>query len=114
MNAAWFALAPECGCTFACSAPNSAHARVAREVLGVVDDEVAAVVALGRVALGVLVGEHRALRLEHRARREVLRRDQLDRGVLALELALDDVGDLGIGASPAVTSSIDLLGLRWR
>ena len=71
---------------------------VAREVLGLVDDEVAAVVALGRVALGVLVGEHRALRLEHRGRREVLRRDQLDRGVLALELAPDDVGDLGIGA----------------
>ena len=42
-------------------------APVAGEVLGVVDHVVAAVVALGRIALGVLVGEHRALRLEHRA-----------------------------------------------
>ena len=57
-----FALAPECGCTLACSAPNSSQARVAGELLGLVDDEVAAVVALARVALGVLVGEHRALR----------------------------------------------------
>ena len=76
------------------------RARAPREVLGLVDHDVAAVVALGRVALGVLVGEHRALRLEHRRRREVLRRDQLDRGVLALELAPDDVGDLG-GSSSA-------------
>ena len=78
-------------------AEQRARAR-AREFLGVVDDEVAAVVALAGIALGVLVGEHRALRLEHRRRREVLRRDQLDRRVLALELAPDDVGDLGIGA----------------
>ena len=70
---------------------------VAGELLGLVDDGVAAVVALGRVALGVLVGEDGTLRLEHRRRREVLRRDELDRGVLALDLAADDVGDLGVG-----------------
>ena len=38
-----------------------------REVLGVVDDEVAAVVPLPGIALRVLVGEHRTLRLEHGA-----------------------------------------------
>ncbi len=37
------------------------------ELLGLVHDEVPAVVPLGRVALGVLVREHRALRLEHGA-----------------------------------------------
>ena len=47
MYAAMFALAPECGCTLAWSAPNSAQA-VARELLGVVDDVVAAVVPLPR------------------------------------------------------------------
>src|SRR5262249_62154226 len=67
-------------------------------VLGVVDDVVAAVVALAGVALGVLVGEHRALRLEHCRRREVLGRDQLDRRVLPLDLAADDAGDGRVGA----------------
>ena len=37
-----------------------------RERLGDVDELAAAVVALARIALGVLVGHHRALRLEHR------------------------------------------------
>ena len=69
---------------------------LAGQLLGLVDHQVAAVVALARVALGVLVREHRALRLEHRGRGEVLGRDQLDRGVLALTLAPDDVGDRGI------------------
>ena len=96
------ALAPECGCTLACSAPNSAQRAVAGELLGLVDHVVAAVVALARVALGVLVGEDRALRREHRRRREVLRRDELDRGVLALDLAPDDLGDLGIGGGERV------------
>ena len=104
--AAMLALAPECGCTLAWSAPNSSHRRVAGELLGLVDHEVAAVVALARVALGVLVGEHRALRREHRGRGEVLRRDELDRGVLALGLAPDDVGDLGIGRGAARRSSV--------
>src|SRR5258708_31118794 len=49
------------------------------------------------MALGVLVGETGSLRLDHRRRREVLRGDQLDRGVLAFELALDDPCDLRIG-----------------
>ena len=56
---------------------------VAGERLGVVDHRVAAVVALARVALRVLVGEDGALGREHRGRHEVLRRDQLHRGVLA-------------------------------
>ena len=46
--------------------------------------------------VGVLVGEHRSLRGEHRERREVLGRDQLDGGVLPFGLAADQPGDLGI------------------
>ena len=53
------------------------------ELLDVVDDRVAAVVPLARVALGVLVGEHRADRLHDGGRREVLTGDQLDAGGLA-------------------------------
>ncbi len=64
---------------------------VDRELFDRVDDRVAAVVPLARIALGVLVGEHRAGRGHHRRRGEVLARDQLEAGGLALDLALDEV-----------------------
>ncbi len=67
------------------------------ELLGLVDEFAAAVIALARIALGVFVGEHRALRLQHRARDDVLRGDQLDLVLLALQLAVDRAGQLGIG-----------------
>ena len=69
---------------------------VACHLLDLVDHTVAAVPASLRVPLGVLVGEHRSLRGEHRERREVLGRDQLDGGVLPFGLAADQLGDLGI------------------
>ena len=92
-----FACAPECGCTLACSAPNSAFARSMASALDDVDELAAAVVALARIALGVLVGQHRAGRFEHRAADEVLRGDQLEAVVLAMQLVADRAGDLGIG-----------------
>jgi hypothetical protein len=67
-----------------------------RELLGPVDDLAAAVIAPARIALRVLVGEHRADRLEHRLGDEVLRRDQLEVARLPLGLRPDDVGDVGI------------------
>ena len=45
-----------------------------RELLGDVDELAAAIVALARIALGVFVGHHRALRLEHGAARRCSRR----------------------------------------
>ena len=69
---------------------------VDRELLDHVDVLAAAVVALARIALGVLVREHAALALEDRLGHEVLRRDHLERALLALELAADRLGDLGI------------------
>ena len=56
----------------------------------------ATVVAPAGVALGVLVGQHRAHRLEHRLADEVLRGDQFQAAGLALDLAAQGVGDLGI------------------
>jgi len=56
----------------------------------------AAVVAAAGVSLRVLVGQHRALRLEHGARHEVLARDHLEGAALAAELLLERCGDLGI------------------
>src|SRR5690606_24042714 len=49
-----------------------------------------------RVALGVLVGEHRALRLEHGAGDEVLARDHLEGALLALQLAIENLGDVRV------------------
>jgi hypothetical protein len=66
------------------------------ELLGDVDPLAAAVVAAAGVALGVLVGEHRALAFEHGARHEVLRGDHLERALLAIELAPQHLRDLGV------------------
>ena len=62
----------------------------ARELLDLVDDLAAAVVALARIPLGVLVRRDRADGLEHARPGEVLGRDQLDLAALALELAPEE------------------------
>ena len=74
---------------------------LARELLDLVDDLAAAVVALAGIALGVLVRRRRADRLEHRRPREVLGRDQLDLPALPLQLAPERVGDLGVDLGEA-------------
>ena len=95
-STAALAVAPECGWTFANSAPNSALRALDRELLGDVDLFAAAVVAAAGVSLGVLVREHRALRLQHRDGHEVLGGDHLEVPALALELALEHLCDLGV------------------
>ncbi len=76
---------------------------VACDLLDLVDDLAAAVVALARQALGVLVRRHRADGFEHRGPGEVLGGDQLDLAALALELLPEQRRDLGVdSASPAV------------
>jgi hypothetical protein len=58
---------------------------VDRQLLGDVDEFAAAIVAPPRITLGLLVGEHAALRREHRRTGEVFRRDHLDLPLLALD-----------------------------
>ncbi len=70
---------------------------VEREPLGDVDALAAAVIALAGIALGVLVGEHRALRLEHGPAHVVLGGDQLDVRLLPLALGDDGGPQLGVG-----------------
>ena len=77
--------------------PEQARRPLDRERLELVDDLLALVVAAARVALGVLVREDAAHRLEHRARDVVLRRDQADRRRLPLDLVRDQSRHLGIG-----------------
>ena len=64
--------------------------------LDLVNELAAAVIALARQALGVLVGQPRALGLEHRAEGVVLAGDQLDLPALTLALADHRVPQLGI------------------
>src|SRR5437588_531408 len=67
-----------------------------RQRLDPVHVDAAAVVALARIALRVLVIEERPERLEHGRAGDVLRRDQLQRVLLAFELLADRVSHLGI------------------
>ena len=60
-----------------------------RQRFGDVDVLAAAVIAPARQPFGVFVGQHRALRFEHRPADDVLRRDQLDLVALAAELLAD-------------------------
>ena len=64
-----------------------------RQLLGDVHLLAAAVIAAPGVALGVLVREDRAGRLEHCLGDEVLRGDHLQRVLLAVELAPEHLGD---------------------
>ena len=57
----------------------------------------AAIVAPARIALGIFVGQHRALRLQHGARDDVLRRDQFDPVALAGQLPADGGGQVRVG-----------------
>jgi hypothetical protein len=63
------------------------------ELLDHVHELAAAVVALARVALGVLVRHHRALGCEHRRGGKVLARYQLDGRPLAFELPVERLLD---------------------
>jgi hypothetical protein len=74
---------------------------VDRGLLDLVHDLAAAVVALARIALGVLVRRCGADRLEDRRPREVLRGDELDLASLALDLALEERGDLRVDVGEA-------------
>ena len=66
---------------------------VAGEVLDDVDVFAAAVVAAARVAFGVLVGQHRTLRLQDGAGDEVLAGDHFQGVALAGQLAVHRLGD---------------------
>ena len=69
---------------------------VPRQVLGHVDVFAAAVVAAARVAFGVFIGQHRALRLKDRTGREVLRGDHFQGVALTAELGGQHRGDLRV------------------
>ncbi len=71
---------------------------VARQVLGDIDVFAAAVVAIARVALGVLVGQYRALGFEHCAAHVVFAGDQLQAIALAARLAGQCARHRGIAA----------------
>ena len=84
---------------------------VDRELLDLVHDLAASVVALAGIALGVLVRRHRADGLEHARPREVLGGDQLDLVPLALRLARDQRRDVGVELrEPRGPQALELVG----
>ena len=85
--------------------PEQRGGPVAGQVLHLVDDPVAAVVAPAGVALGVLVRQHRARGGQHGRRREVLRGDQLQGRLLPVELLADEAGHLGIGGQRGLVAA---------
>ncbi len=87
---------PLWGWTLTCSAPKSCLRAVDGEALGHVHELAAAVVALAGIALGVLVGEDAARRLQHGAADEVFRSDQLEAEVLARALVGDGLIDVRV------------------
>ncbi|MNQ66474.1 hypothetical protein D3C85_809660 [compost metagenome] len=66
------------------------------QALGHVHILAAAVVALARIALGILVGEHRVLDGHHQRAGIVLGGDQLDMVLLATFFAQDGFGQIGV------------------
>ncbi len=68
------------------------------QALGFVDKLAAAIIAPPRIALGVFVGQHRTLRLQHRARDDVFRGDQFDLLLLTAQFGGDGRAHVGIGA----------------
>ena len=66
------------------------------ELLGDIDKLAPAVIAPAGIALGIFVGQHRALRFEHGARDDVLGGDQLDVVALATEFQLDRLRDFRV------------------
>src|SRR3569832_2220894 len=70
---------------------------VDRELLGDIDEFAAAIVAAAGITFRVFVGEDRALRLEHGAADDVLRRDQFDLVLLTGQFLSDSRGNLRIG-----------------
>src|SRR3546814_16596134 len=88
---------------------------LAGDLLDLVDDLVAAVVALARVALAVLVGEDGSGRSQHVGRGEVLAGYELERGVLELDLAVDEREDLvvGVGGPGHGQDSSRSMSLIW-
>jgi hypothetical protein len=68
-----------------------------RQRLGDVHELAAAVVPLPGVALGVLVGQHRARGREHSRAHEILRSNQFQAVLLPVLLLLNGAGDFGVG-----------------
>src|SRR5690242_3668412 len=70
-----------------------------RELLYLIDDFAAAVIALSRKTFRVFVGERSAHRFEHRLRHEILTRDQLEAVALPIDLLIDEPCDIRIRLS---------------
>ncbi len=86
-----FAWVPECGWTFACSAPKSLLQPVAGKVLGHIVELTPAIVSLARVALGIFIGHDRSHCFKYRTGNDIFGCDQFQTIDLAEPLLFDDI-----------------------
>ena len=110
-DTAWLAWLPEVRLHVGEAAAKEPAGTLDRELLDDVDELATAVVAPAGIAFGVLVGQHRALRLEHRPGDDVLRGDELDLVALAAELQFYGARDLGVGAGER--GGEERIGATW-
>ena len=96
------------------AAAEQALGAVDREPLGDIDKTAAAVIAAPGIALGVFVGQHRALRFEDRARDDILACDQLDLVLLALAFAGDRRGQFRVGGGERIAKKAGFVPGRQR
>src|SRR3989304_1732529 len=71
---------------------------VSRNVLRLIDELAAAVISFPGVSFGILVGQDAAEGLKHRKAHEILRRNELQLGVLTVNLALNGSKNVGVNA----------------
>ncbi len=81
-----------------------------RQLLDLVDIFAPAVVAAARIALGIFIGQQRALGFEDGPAGVVFRRDENNLPALPLQLGLDGPGDLGVNAFQFSTAGHDMCG----
>ena len=75
---------------------------IPREPLHPIDELASPVVATARQAFGVFVREDRRRRFEDRGAYEILGSDQLEPFLLAADLVVDRLGDLGVGREQGI------------
>jgi len=80
--------------------------RLMRRLLRDIHEFASAVVALARITLGVLVGQHRSMRVQHARTRIILRGDELEVVLLAAGLLRDCLPEFRIETFKSVLSGI--------
>jgi len=96
------------------AAAEEALRSVDRQPLGDIDKAAAAVIAAPGIALGIFVGQHRALRFKDCARDDVFAGNQFDLRLLTPAFAVDRRGEFRVGGTKRIREKAGVApGRRW-